>query len=157
MNQLNHERVTLCSSGIIDRLLTDVIAWAAEADAAGGGKMIEQEWVQINLARIHAKLDFLRLMNWKVAWSGTQGFLDPADSSTMKAFGTEFYLEAFRLMLDIVGPEGAVYDGSPGSVLAGRIERLTRGMIILTFGGGTNEIQRDLIAMFGLGLPRSLR
>ncbi len=75
----------------------------------------------------------------------------------MKAFGTEFYLEAFRLMLDIVGPEGAVYDGSPGSVLAGRIERLTRGMIILTFGGGTNEIQRDLIAMFGLGLPRSLR
>ena len=32
-----------------------------------------------------------------------------------------------------------------------------RGLLILTFGGGTNEMQRDLIAMFGLGLPRALR
>ena len=30
--------------------------------------MIDQEWVQINLARVHAKLEFLRLANWKVAW-----------------------------------------------------------------------------------------
>ncbi len=157
INQLNHERVTLCSSGIVDRLLTDLISWAASTELGDGRKVIDQEWVRINLAKIYAKLDFLRLINWKVAWSATQGFLDPADSSTVKTFGTEYYMEAFRLMLDIIGPEGAVYDGSPGSVLAGRVERLIRGMIILTFGGGTNEIQRDLIAMFGLGMPRSLR
>ena len=40
---------------------------------------------------------------------------------------------------------------------AGRVERAYRGTLILTFGGGTNEIQRDLIAIFGLKMPRSLR
>ncbi len=47
--------------------------------------------------------------------------------------------------------------GSPAAVVAGRLEMYARSMIILTFGGGTNEIQRDLIAIFGLGMPRSLR
>ena len=57
----------------------------------------------------------------------------------------------------IVGPAGYLAKGSPESVLAGRLEMYARSLVILTFGGGTNEIQRDLIAIFGLGLPRSLR
>src|SRR3712207_7339286 len=46
-----------------------------------------QEWVQLNLARVRAKLEFLRLLNWKVAWSASQGHLDPAEASAMKVFG----------------------------------------------------------------------
>jgi alkylation response protein AidB-like acyl-CoA dehydrogenase len=80
-----------------------------------------------------------------------------ADASSIKVFGTEFYLEAFRLLFEIVGQRGYLRPGSEDQVLKGRLERLYRGMIILTFGGGTNEIQRDLIAVFGLGMPRALR
>jgi acyl-CoA dehydrogenase len=47
--------------------------------------------------------------------------------------------------------------GTPGHVLRGRPERMYRSMLILTFGGGTNEIQRDIIAIAGLGMPRPLR
>jgi len=156
-NQLNHERVTLCSPGIIERALADVRAWAQATKLADGRRVVDQEWVQVHLARIHARLEFLKLINWKVAWTATQGRLDVADASTIKVFGTEFYLEAFRLLMEVVGQAGYLTRGSPEAVLAGRLEMYARSMVILTFGGGTNEIQRDLIAIFGLGLPRSLR
>jgi alkylation response protein AidB-like acyl-CoA dehydrogenase len=156
-NQLNHERVTLCSAGIIERALGDVRGWAQNTKLADGRRVIDQEWVQIHLARIHARLEFLKLINWKVAWTATQGKLDVADASTTKVFGTEFYMEAFRLLLEVVGQAGYLTRGSPDAVLAGRLEMHARSLVILTFGGGTNEIQRDLIAIFGLGLPRSLR
>jgi hypothetical protein len=42
-------------------------------------------------------------------------------------------------------------------VLRGRLERSSRSQTIFTFGGGTNEVQRDIIAMVGLGLPRAPR
>ena len=156
-NQLNHERVTLCSPGIIERALNDTRAWAQSTKLADGRRVIDQEWVQVHLARVHARLEFLRLINWKVAWTATQGHLDVADASTIKVFGTEFYMEAFRLLLEVVGQAGYLTRGTPEAVLAGRLEMYARSMVILTFGGGTNEIQRDLIAIFGLGLPRSLR
>ncbi len=156
-NQLNHERVTLCSPGIIERALADTRAWAQATKLADGRRVIDQEWVQVHLARIHAKLEFLKLINWKVAWTATQGHLDVADASTNKVFGTEFYMEAFKLMMEVVGQAGYLTRGTPEAVLAGRLEMYARSLVILTFGGGTNEIQRDLIAIFGLGLPRSLR
>ena len=156
-NQLNHERVTLCSPGIIERVLTDVRAWAQSTKLPDGRRVIDQEWVQELLARVHAELEFLRLINWKVAWQATQGHLDVADASSIKVFGTEFYLRAFRSLMEIIGQAGYLTRGSPAAVVAGRLEMYARSMIILTFGGGTNEIQRDLIAIFGLGMPRSLR
>jgi len=156
-NQLNHERVTLCSPGIVERTLAEVRKWAQETKLADGRRVVDQEWVQLNLARVHAKLEFLKLINWKVAWSATQGRLDVADASTTKVFGTEFYLEAFRLMFEIVGQVGYLKEGSPDAVLKSRLERLYRGLLILTFGGGTNEIQRDLIGVFGLGMPMAKR
>jgi alkylation response protein AidB-like acyl-CoA dehydrogenase len=156
-NQLNHERVTLCSPGIVEQTLAEVRAWAQQTTLADGTRVVDQEWARLNLARVHANLEFLRLINWKVAWTATQGHLDVADASTIKVFGTEFYLQAFRLLSEIIGQPAYLKRGSPEAVLKARLERFYRSLLILTFGGGTNEIQRDLIAMFGLGLPRSLR
>ena len=120
-----------------------------------GRRVIDQEWVQINLARVYAGLEFLKLINWKVAWSSTQQKLDPADASTIKVFGTEWYLESFRLMMEIIGPRSYLTRESPDHVdMVGHLEVLYRSLLILTFGGGTNEIQRDLIGLFGLGFPR---
>lgn len=156
-NQLNHERVTLCSSGVIDRALTEVRAWAQATHLPGGRRVADQEWVQLDLARVHAKVELLRLMNWKLAWIASSGGLDVAACSSVKVLGTELNLEALRLLLGIIGPTGYLTAGSPGAVLRGHLERLYRGLVILTFGGGTNEVQRDLITMFGLGFPRADR
>jgi hypothetical protein len=150
-NQLNHERVALCNAGTVYRHLDDVRAWAVETGA------IEHEWVQITLARVKARTEFLRLMNWKVAWGLTTGALNPADASATKVFGTELYCEAYRELLEVVGQRGYLKRDTPGAVLRGRLERAYAGTLILTFGGGTNEIQRDIIAMIGLGMPRAPR
>ena len=156
-NQLNQERIALSSSGVVDRRLTEVRRWAQETKLADGRRVIDQEWVQLNLARVRAKLEFLRLLNYKVAWSAAAGNLDPAEASAMKVFGSEFYIEAYRLLMEVVGSTATVKKGSPGEVLEGDLEIAIRAAPILTFGGGTNEIQRDIIATLGLGMPRSPR
>jgi len=156
-NQLNHERVTLCSSGMVERALVDVRKWAQDTKLPDGSRVADQEWVQLNLARVHARLEFLRLINWKIASESVKGALQPADASATKVFGTEFYIEAFRLLMEILGQNSYLKDDAPGALLQSRLEHSYRGLIILTFGGGTNEIQRDLIAVFGLGMPLAPR
>ena len=155
-NQLNHERVAICPVSGILRSIADVEEWARAERLADGRRVIDHEWVRIHLARVAAKADFLKLLNWKVAWASGQG-LNPADASATKVFGTEFALEAYRLLLEVVGQAGYLPEGSPGAVLRGRLEHHSRSQTIFTFGGGTNEVQRDIIAMVGLGLPRAPR
>jgi alkylation response protein AidB-like acyl-CoA dehydrogenase len=155
-NQLNHERVALCPVSGILRSLADVRRWAGEEKGADGTRLLDREWVQVILARLEARAEFLKLLNWKVAWGADKG-LSPADASATKVFGTEFALEAYRGLSEILGQAALLPQGSPGAVLRGRIEQQSRGQTIFTFGGGTNEIQRDIIAMIGLGMPRAPR
>ena len=121
--------------------------------------MIDQEWVRLNLARVRAKSRSLKLLNWRQAWCMTQGTLNFADASTVKVFGTEFYVEAYRDSARGPRPGAATSRrGSAGGAAArAALEFIYRAALILTFGGGTNEIQRDIIAMAGLQMPRSLR
>ena len=156
-NQLNHERVTLCAPGMLEGAYEETLDWARETRRADGSRVIDQEWVQMNLARVRAGLEFVRLLNWKVAWTGTQGKLNVADASAIKVYGTEFYMESFRHLMEIIGPRAYLTRQSKGNVVSGYLEALYRSLLILTFGGGTNEVQRDLIGMFGLGLPRAPR
>jgi len=158
MEQLNHERVTLCSSGIMERALDDVRRYAQETTLADGRRLVDEPWVQANLAWVHARVDVLRIMNWQVAWHAENGdSLDPAAASAVKVFGTEFYMEGLQKLLEVFGPVAGVREGSADAPLRGRLANLLRGLHVLTFGGGTNELQRDLIAIFGLGLPGSPR
>jgi alkylation response protein AidB-like acyl-CoA dehydrogenase len=156
-SQLNHERITLAAPGLADRLLDEVWAWAAKAPAPGGGRMLDEAWVQLNLARVFAKLEALKVLNWRSAWSITAGIPDMAEASAVKVMGTEFFVECYRLLLEIVDGAGLVKAGEPGALFGGLLEQAYRGATTLTFGGGVNEVQRDIIAMAGLGLPRAQR
>jgi alkylation response protein AidB-like acyl-CoA dehydrogenase len=155
-NQLNHERVAICPSSGLLRSLSEVRRWAQEHQAGDGRAVIDHEWVQISLAKVHAKIEVLKLFNWKVACASGKG-LNPADASATKVYGTELALEVYRTLLEVVGQAGYLPEGSPGAVLRGRLEQQARSQTIFTFGGGTNEIQRDIIAMIGLGMPRAPR
>ncbi len=155
-NQLNHERVALTSAAPVLSALAAVREWASATQLANGQRVIDAEWVRLNLARVHANAEFLKLMNWRIASSGT-GALGPAAASVTKVYGTEFAVEAYRLLMEVLGANALVRSGSPGQALQGRIERSHRAALILTFGGGTNEVQRDIIAAVGLGLPAARR
>ena len=153
-NQLNHERVALTSAAPVLTALREVREWAQQTKLPDGRRVVDQEWVQLHLARVHAAVQYLRLKNWQIASSGAPG---PADASATKVFGTEFATAAYRLLGEVLGANGAVRPGSPAAVLHGRVERMARSSLILTFGGGTNEVQRDIIAAAGLGLPAATR
>lgn len=153
VSQLNHERVSLTPYGPSARMFEEVRQWASATKLADGRRVIDQGWVREALAWVRAKLEALRLMQWKLAWSMTQGKLHPADASAVKVYATELYVQAYRRLMEVLGPAGTIRDGSPGAVARGRLERMYRATLILTFGGGTNEVQRDIIAMAGLGLP----
>ncbi len=151
VNQLNYERVSLAPPGSVEAAYDKVLAWARDHHGPDGRRRIDEPWVQTNLARVECGLDALRLMNWKAATAPTA---DPALASGIKVYGTEFFGEAYRLLAEIVGPRAAQDRSSPLAVAGGSLARAIQGSLILTFGGGVNEIQRDLIALFGLGLPR---
>jgi alkylation response protein AidB-like acyl-CoA dehydrogenase len=153
VSQLNHERVSLVNVGPFEVLFAGVQDWARTTKLADGRRVVDEPWVQLNLARVKAHIDVLKLMNWKQAWALTQAALNPADASAVKVYGTEMAVKIYEWMMEVVGPASAVKEGSPGAVLRGRLERMYRSALILTFGGGTNEVQRDIIAMAGLGMP----
>jgi alkylation response protein AidB-like acyl-CoA dehydrogenase len=166
-NQLNHERVALTSAAPVLTALTEVRRWASDTTTADGRRVIDQEWVQTHLARVHAKAEFLKLFNWRIASDtgspGPASVASSGDKSTVvtasatKVYGTEFAIEAYRLLMEVLGANATVRHGSRGALLRGRVERMHRAALILTFGGGTNEVQRDIIAAVGLGLPPARR
>jgi alkylation response protein AidB-like acyl-CoA dehydrogenase len=124
----------------------------------GGGKVIDQPWVQMNLAKVRMGIEALKLIVYRQAWAMTQGNLEMADASAAKVYGSEFFIEVYRLMGEIVGQASMINRHSEqGQVLQARIERLYRTASIITFGGGTNEIQRDIISAAGLWMPRASR
>jgi alkylation response protein AidB-like acyl-CoA dehydrogenase len=86
--------------------------------------VIDQEWVQLNLARVRAKTEYLRLLNHKLAWGATQGARSTRRiASSVKVYGSEFYIEAYRLLMEILGQHSVLTKGSPGALLEAGLER----------------------------------
>ena len=157
-NQLNHERVALTSSAPLTQSVKLVREWAQQTKNPDGQRVIDTEWVQVALGRAHARVEMLTLLNWKLASDADRGVdLSPAEASATKIYGSELATEVYRSLMEIVGPHAGLTADSEGAVVAGRLERFFRSSLVMTFGGGTNEIQRDIIGYVGLGLPAAKR
>jgi alkylation response protein AidB-like acyl-CoA dehydrogenase len=150
--QLNHERVGLAAVGALAfRLWDEVAAWVVDQGLTGVG------WIQQDLALTYALLEAQKLLTWRMTVAVSSNTLAPADSSSVKVFGTESTVEIYHKLLGIVGAAGYLSPGSPGAALHGDLERAARQSQINTFGGGVNEIQREILAMAGLGMKRGAR
>ena len=153
--QLNHERVGLAAFGSACFSRTEkVIDWARSTENADGQQMLDLPWVQHNLAEVFARIEAMKLLNWRMAAALETGFVNPADASAVKVYGTEVVLEVYRLLQEIVGVASLVEGDSPGAQVDGEIELESRLGTINTFGGGVNEIQREIVSMAGLRMPR---
>ncbi|MFE3292634.1 acyl-CoA dehydrogenase family protein [Rhodococcus sp. NPDC059234] len=150
--QLNHERIGLAAiGGRTYGLWHQVLDWAKENGA------IEIPWVQQEFARTHAKLEAMRLLNWKMTAAVAADTLSGADAGATKAYGTETHIDVYRTLLGILGAAGRIRPESPGALLAGQIEQISRQGMVNTFGGGVNEVLRDMVGTMGLGLVRDKR
>jgi alkylation response protein AidB-like acyl-CoA dehydrogenase len=141
-SQLNHERVALAAMGGRSLELFEAVRQWAVAEG-----VIDVPWVKQTLARVYARLDALKLLNWRMAWKTDAGTLTPAETD----------IESYRLLLEIIGRAGMVQKGSPAAELAGVLERAYRSAPVRTFGGGSNEVQREILVQTALGLPRGAR
>jgi len=157
MAQLNHERMAMASFGGLAQGLHDkAVAWAGPT-VRHAQRVIDIPWVQANLARSEAILEAMQLLNTRLAWQVGRGEVSPADASAAKVYGTEAAIEVYRLLMEVVGEE-SIIQGDPHSEWEwGALEFGYRRAVINTFGGGTNEVQRDIVAQIGLGMPRSDR
>ena len=155
--QLNHERLGLGSwSDKVFGPVRRVLDWARAADESGRRAM-DQAWVRRSLAECVTRLEAMRIINFRIAADLEAGGMDVALASATKVYGSESVVEILRKLMDIVGANGLVRAGSSAALLMGELEYEVRANTINTFGGGTNEIQRELIAQFGLKLPRPVR
>ena len=149
--QLNFERAALGTLGSVEPLFEKTLRWAQETDL-DDGKVIDQPWVQQALARVEAQVSAYRLMNLRVNAAMTQGVLGMGEASAAKVFGTELTQTVARQLLEILDRAGS--RTGRDAPLRGALETAIRTAVINTFGGGANEIQRTIIAMAGLGMPR---
>lgn len=156
-SQLNHERLGLGSwSDKVFGPFTRVLQWAKAKDEQGR-RAVDQPWVRRALADCYTRLEAMRLINFRIAAELEQGRMDVALASTTKVYGSESVIEILRRLADIVGSSALVRAGSSAALLLGELEYEVRACTLMTFGGGTNEIQRELIAQFGLHMPRPVR
>ncbi|MQA07168.1 MAG: acyl-CoA dehydrogenase [Pseudonocardiaceae bacterium] len=149
--QLNHERVMLGPAGRIAALFDRVHGWAAVRRTPDGEPLLSKPDVRRALARTHACLRINELLNWQVA--GHDGPVDVADASATKVFASERVQRIGRELEEIVALHGDPSDPDTEK-LARWLDIQAKRNLTITFGGGVNEIQRELIAKLGLGLPR---
>ena len=148
--QLNHERVMLGPAGRIAALHDRVRDWAAERVGPGGQPLLGLPDVRRALAETRACLRVNELLNWQVAVAPT---VDIADASATKIFNSERMQRLGQLLEEVVGRHGDPADPATAELMRWLDVQAKRNTV-LTFGGGVNEIQRELIATAGLGLPR---
>jgi alkylation response protein AidB-like acyl-CoA dehydrogenase len=148
--QLNHERVMMGPAGRLAALHDRVLAWAAGRTGPDGCPLLEQPDVRRALGRSYAGWRINELLNWQVAATEPVGI---ADASATKVYSSEQVQRLGQELEEIVGRYGDPADPETAE-LSRWLDIQAKRNTVLTFGGGVNEIQRELIATAGLGLPR---
>lgn len=145
--QLNHERVMLGPAGRLEGLRDRVASWA---EAVGVRDLPD---VRAALGEVTAIFRVNELLNWEVARAAAVGEISVADASSSKVFASERVQHVGRVLADVVARHGDPSDRATADLI-GYLDGQAKRNLVITFGGGVNEVQRELIAMFGLGLPR---
>jgi len=145
--QLNHERVMLGPAGRLEGLRDRVAAWAAAAGVR------DEPGVRRILGAVTAAFRVNELLNWEVARAAASGEISVGDASSSKVFAADQVQHLAADLAGIVHRYGDPADPETGALIA-YLDGQAKRNLVLTFGGGVQEVQRELIAMFGLGLPR---
>lgn len=151
--QLNHERVMLAPAGRLGLYLDKLLAWAQRPGVDGTTPLSHRD-VANGIAEVAALYRVNELLNWQVGASGD----DPSmgDSAASKVFATERVQHVGRIFEELLGRFGNPTNPEDAA-LARWLDMMIKRNVVITFGGGVNEVMRELVCMGGLGMPRTAR
>lgn len=153
-SQLSLERLMLSTYARMERMVEETLAFAQDA-VIDGERVIDRPWVKEHFAQMKMNLEVLRLLNYRAAWGHDNEQEAPFRPSMNKVFAAEINQRVFDSCMHIMGLFGQVRDGSDWAIANGDAESYAKKRLVFLFGGGANDVQRDLVARFGLGLRRA--
>ncbi|UVE94566.1 acyl-CoA dehydrogenase [Dietzia sp. B32] len=151
--QLNHERVMLAPSGRPGGYYDELAAWA-RGTGPDGVRHLDRPEVRRGLAEIFAVVRLNELLNWQVSSTGDNPSM--GDSAASKVFSTEKIQHVGRIVEELLGRFGDPTDPDTAA-LQRWFDMMNKRNVVITFGGGVNEVMRELTCMGGLGMPRTSR
>jgi len=152
-SQLNHERVMLAPAGRLEGLRDDVLAWARTQRTPDGQSVADLPAARRLLGRMTAAFRVNELLNWQVCEAAAHGEPSVADASASKVFASEELQEVGRLAEEVVAAYSDPADPATAELMH-ELDSSAKRFLVVTFGGGVNEVQRELVCMFGLGMPK---
>jgi alkylation response protein AidB-like acyl-CoA dehydrogenase len=150
---LDFERSGVDYSAGSKRTLEELVDFAKE-NSRNGRPLVDDPVVRHRLADLAIEVEVSRLISYNVAWMQSEGLVPNKEASMGKVFGTELQQHVARSGLELMGLYGQLEPGSKYAPLTGRIEQAYMRTVSATLAAGTSEIQRNIIASRGLGLPR---
>ncbi len=149
---LDLERGALTNAGDLRRAL-DELTELARSPRRDGSVPAHDAALRRRLAQAEADVEVATLMGYEAASILDSGVIPTVEVSVEKVFTSELRQRIADLALDLLGPDGLLAHRSENAPLAGKFERLYRAAPLMRFGGGTNEVLRDVIAQRGHGMP----
>jgi alkylation response protein AidB-like acyl-CoA dehydrogenase len=149
--------VGIAQIGLLRRLFDATAAELARPSSSGAAALSGSRRVAAayRLAELETRVRAMRLLALRTVWSIDQGRVPDAEASMVKFCATELEAELATVALETFGERSLLAAGEPGAPTAGMAELVYRRVPFLRFGGGTNEIQRDIVAQRGYRLPRA--
>jgi alkylation response protein AidB-like acyl-CoA dehydrogenase len=135
-------------------MLEDMIRWTKDT-VIDGRRLFDEPWVREKLADLTVRTEVLRLFNFRAATMIAQGIEPFAEAAMTKVYGSELFQTVAGTCMDIMGLIGGLQPPSGLSPAQGVFQRDFAALRLLTFGGGANEVLKDMIAVSGLGMPPS--
>src|SRR5262249_22799753 len=140
-------------TGGLRRLFDDLVHYC-RSRRHDGRRLIDDAVIQHRLAGLATDVELARLLNYRAGWAIDQGDALDAQAAMRKGYTTELHARAATIALEVLGADGRIDPHESGVAMGGRAQLMYRAAPYLRFGGGTNEIQRDIVAQRGFGLPR---
>jgi alkylation response protein AidB-like acyl-CoA dehydrogenase len=136
------------------RFMHDVEVWADEAVDGEGNRRIEEPDVRARMGRFAAETEVSILLQRRANWMASEGLGQGVEGSMTKLFSSEALSRGAQDLSDMIGPDALRSYFEPTAPVHGRIEHMLRFSLGTTIYAGTSEVQRNIIAQRGLGLPR---
>ena len=153
LSTMNYERSSVGAFAEARRTLEELVVFCNKT-SRGGQILAKDPLVRSLLAQLAIEIETGVALAWRVAWLQEKGEMAANEASAGKVYSAEMGQHIAYTGCRIMGLYGQVKQGSKWAPLKGRFESSYQGCLGINIAGGSNEVQRNIIAVRGLGLPR---